>query len=224
MPQPTHHARDPGRSRTLTLLIASASSVVAALLVSKVWGPGTLVGAAATPIIVTLVGELLQRPAEKINVVRVTPSGRRVHERVEASEAPVGSRIAAQDEMAPASVHRTRGRRPLAVALATGLVAFVIGAIVLSSTELVFGGKLGSGGGTTTYFRGGGHPTGTTSAPKPATKKATPATTTTTTTTVPAPAAPPATTQTVAPTTPTTPTTPPPPAGTTGPPGGATGP
>lgn len=225
---PPEKAHGPGRSRTLTLLIASASSVVAALVVSKIWGPGTLIGAAATPIIVTLVGDLLHRPAEKITVVRVTPSGTRVRERVDPADAPVGS-VIAQDEMAATSVHRARNRRPLVIALVTGLVAFVIGALVLSTTELVFGGKLGSGGGSTTYFRGGAHATRTrTTTTPPAATGAAPTTTqtTTTTTTVPAPTPPPATATAAPPATTTPgPSAPvPPPVPGAAPASGATGP
>ncbi len=172
----------------LTLAIASASSVVAAILVSKLWGPGTIIGAAATPVIVTFVGELLKKPAEKITVVRVSPSGTQVHERT-APPPP------ASGDLGERSVHRSR-RRPLAIALATGLAAFAIGAVVLTSSELVFGdASVASGGKRTTVFGGG-----TQERPTPREEereKQTPSTesqTTTTTTTVPAPASPPETT------------------------------
>lgn len=216
--------------RFLTLGIASASSVVAAIVVSHIWGPGTLIGAAATPVIVTLVGDALRRPAEKISVVRITPSGTRVHERVDPADAPPGAVIAEPDEMGPTTVHRARrrGRRPLVLALVTGLVAFAVGAAVLTGTELVFGDKLGSGGGSTTYFRGAGQSSrtapsrGTSSSETTTSPRSTPTTTmtTTTTTTIPAPAAPP---------TDSTPTTPPaqtttPPADGAAPPTGATAP
>lgn len=126
-------------------MIASASSVVAAVVVSKVWGAGTLIGAAATPVIVTFVGELLKKPAEKITVVRVSESGTEVQERA----APPGA-----GELGERSVHRSR-RKPLLIALGTGLVAFVIGAAVLTSSELVFGdASVASGDKRTTVFGG----------------------------------------------------------------------
>ena len=53
-------------------MIASAASVAAAFVVSRVWGPGTVYGAAATPVIVALVSELLHRPAQAIETVRRT--------------------------------------------------------------------------------------------------------------------------------------------------------
>ncbi len=185
--QPSQPEQHSSRPRALTLAVASASSVVAALVVSKIWGPGTLIGAAATPVIVTLVGELLKKPAEKITVIRVSPTGTEVHERT--APPPLG-----QGGMAERSMHRS-GRRPLAIALATGLLAFVIGAIVLTSSELVFGdSSVGSGAKRTTVFGGG------TKRRPPRDKPSTPASPTTTTTET--------RTETTTAPTPTTPTTP----------------
>ncbi len=182
--QPSPQEQPPSHRSALTLAIASASSVVAAIVVSKIWGPGTLIGAAATPVIVTLVGEGLKKPAEKITVVRVSPSGTEVHER-NPPPPPVAGALAER------SVHRSR-RKPLLIALATGLAAFVIGAVVLTSSELVFGNaSLTSGDQRTTVFGG--------PARRAAPEKDTVTTTTTTsptattetqTETVPAPAAP----------------------------------
>jgi hypothetical protein len=189
----------------LTLAIASASSVVAAIVVSRIWGPGTIIGAAATPVIVTFVGELLKKPAEKITVVRVSPTGTQVHERAApTSERDVPLSPPPAPGMAAPSEHRSR-RRPLAIALATGLLAFVIGAVVLTSSELVLGNASVASGDRRTTLGGGGTKE---SARKEKEKKA-PATPTTSTptetkaTTVPAPS-----TTTSAPTTPTE-TTPP---------------
>ena len=77
--QPLAPETPSNRLSVLTLVIASVSSVIAAVVVSRVWGPGTLFGAAATPLIITLVGELLRKPAEVITVVR-TPAGTQVRE------------------------------------------------------------------------------------------------------------------------------------------------
>jgi hypothetical protein len=49
-----------------TLVIASAASAAAALLVSQLWIAGTWIAAAMTPVIVSLVSELLNRPTERI--------------------------------------------------------------------------------------------------------------------------------------------------------------
>src|SRR4051795_13784136 len=59
-----------------TLMIASLSSLAAALVVSKIWGGGTLIGAAMTPVIVAVVSEGLRRPATVITSVRDTRSSR----------------------------------------------------------------------------------------------------------------------------------------------------
>lgn len=180
--QPSPQEQPSSRPRVLTLVIASASSVVAAVVVSQVWGPGTLIGAAATPIIVTFVGELLKKPAEKITVVRVSESGTEVQERA----APPGA-----GELGEGSVHRSR-RKPLLIALGTGLVAFVIGAAVLTSSELVFGdASVASGDKRTTVF-GGGTPKRTPDAERAVPPTATGPTTSTETQTetVPAPVPP----------------------------------
>ena len=183
----------------VTLVIASASSVAAALVVSRVWGPGTLVGAAVTPLIITLVSEALRRPAEKITVIRVSPAGTEIRERDVPPPAP--------GEMAPRSVHRTR-RRPVAIALATGLVAFVIGAVLLTGGELLFGSSAaGGGGGRTTVF-GGPAETQSETAPRTGTTTTTPTGETTTETPAPEP--------TTVTTTQTAPAAPPPAGGPTG--------
>lgn len=49
-----------------TLLIASVASVAAAFVVSSLWAPGTLIGAAVTPVIVALVSELVRKPIEAV--------------------------------------------------------------------------------------------------------------------------------------------------------------
>jgi hypothetical protein len=54
------------RHTTRTLAVASVASATAALLTSQLWIAGTWIAAALTPVIVTLVSELLQRPTEKI--------------------------------------------------------------------------------------------------------------------------------------------------------------
>lgn len=212
MPSQSSEPEQPSsRPSVLTLAIASASSVVAAIVVSRIWGPGTVIGAAATPVIITLVGELLKKPAEKITVVRVSPTGTEVHERSVRGDGAASADRAAHGELSQRSVHRSR-RRPVAIALATGLLAFVIGAVVLTSSELVLGdSSVASGGKRTTVFGGG-------TRERPSTRETEPPATTTQTTTqtVPAPTAPAdpeagpgQTTSTETTTTPPTETTPP---------------
>jgi len=184
MPSETSPQEQPSsRPSALTLVVASASSVVAAVVVSRIWGPGTIIGAAATPVIITLVGELLKKPAEKITVIRVTQSGTAVRERT-APAPPAGG------ELSERSVHRSR-RRPIAVALATGLLAFVVGAVVLTSSELVFGdSSVATGAKRTTVFGGDTQERPPADRQAPGTGPTAPTETTTQTTTVPAPDAP----------------------------------
>ena len=196
------------RLSVLTLAIASVSSVIAAVVVSRVWGPGTLFGAAATPLIITLVGEMLRKPAEVITVVR-TPFGTQVREpgAPRLREIDTGA-LEAGDTVVAAPAAARRPRRPaLLVALGSGLVAFVIAIVLLTSGELILGGSsVGSEDKRTTVFGG---PARTT-----VERPAEPVITETTTTTVPAPAPPPTTEPA-----PKTTTEAPPPA-----PGAATGP
>lgn len=49
-----------------TLAIASASSAIAAIVTSRLWAAGTPIAAAMTPVLVTIVSEMLHRPTAKI--------------------------------------------------------------------------------------------------------------------------------------------------------------
>src|SRR5690349_21193908 len=68
--------RSSGDVRLSTLAIAAAASAVAAYVTSKVWAGGTLWSAAASPVIVALVKEGLNRPAGKLQTVRLERFGR----------------------------------------------------------------------------------------------------------------------------------------------------
>ena len=148
-----------------TLVIASCSSLVAAAVVSRVWGGGTLVGAAVTPVIVALVSEGMKKPATVINTVRETRTSTRRYDPV--AEGRRGLRegdlaLASRTRPAPErerSVHRAderegRSRRPLVLAVGTGLVAFAIAAVLLTSTDLVLGRSVTGSGHRTTLFSG----------------------------------------------------------------------
>jgi hypothetical protein len=148
------------------LAIASASSVIAAVVVSHVWGSGTLIAAAVTPVIVTLTSEALRRPQKVIKTVVETRStsrfdpvaeGRRGIEEGDAPAAAIPPGTRAGDR----TVHRVDKRvapvkRPvLAVALATGLIAFVIAGFLLTGSELVLGKSVGGKSSGTTLLGGG---------------------------------------------------------------------
>jgi hypothetical protein len=74
----------PGSGISLqTLIIASLASAAAAFAASRIWGKGTLISAAATPVVVALVSEFLRRPvqtvattAKKVPTVQTLPAVR----------------------------------------------------------------------------------------------------------------------------------------------------
>jgi hypothetical protein len=205
-----------------TLTIASLSSLAAALVVSKIWGGGTLIGAAMTPVIVAVVSEGLRRPATVITSVRETRATRfdpvaegRAGLRegdLERARSHVPAAAAAERR-----VHRTSGRsgglslrmpRPRVIAaVMTGLAAFAIAGVLLTSSELVLGKSVVSSSKRTTFVPVKRNASTT----KTTTTGTTPTTSTqrTTTTTAPAATTPPstATTPTVAPTVTAAPTT-----------------
>jgi len=156
-------------------MIASASSLVAAVVVSKLWGGGTLFGAALTPVIVAVVSEGLRKPATVVATVRQTRTptydpvaeGRRGMAEGDLSRA----RPARPGEAPERRVHRAgpavpaaaaaagraaaapgRSRRRLLLAVATGLVAFVVAGVVLTGSELVLGNSVVSSSKRTTYI------------------------------------------------------------------------
>jgi hypothetical protein len=158
--------RSGSRISPATLVIASAASLVAAYTVSRFWGAGTLVGAAVTPIIVTLVSEALHRPAKAIGTVRETRGARRFDPLAEGrsglreGDLEMARPSAAQAPDDGRSLHRVgsaRARRRFALAVTAGLVAFGIAMVVLTGSELVLGDSaISSGDRRTTVFGGQG--------------------------------------------------------------------
>ena len=62
--------RTQGGLSASTLLIAASASAAAAFVVPLFWQPGTILAAAMTPIIVTVVSEALKHPAQRVSTVR----------------------------------------------------------------------------------------------------------------------------------------------------------
>jgi hypothetical protein len=194
-----------------TLMIASLSSLAAALVVSKLWGGGTLFGAAMTPVIVALVSEGLRRPATIVTSVRKTRSSR--YDPVAEGRAGLreGDLDRARSTMPAAAaaerrVHRVSGgggsglslrlpRPRVIAAVVTGLVAFVLVGVLLTGSELVLGKSVVASSKRTTFVPV--HRSTSTGTTK--TTDTTPtATTTTPTTSTPTSSAPPATSTTPA--------------------------
>jgi hypothetical protein len=210
-----------------TLLISSLSAAAAAIVVPMFWQRGSVFATAVTPVIVALVSEGLNRPAKVIKtaaprVTRRTATGAAVRTRTPSG---VGARGDGPEQLPPRrddpfglyEDERPRGgRRPLKIALVTGLLAFLVGAGVVTASELaVFGHSVGQSNRSTGLF--GGHtkkksatPTPTPTPSATATGTATPsATATATATATPTASATPTATaspQTVAPTTTAAPT------------------
>lgn len=166
-----------------TLVIASAGSVAAAVFTHMIWKAGAIVGAAITPIIVALVTETLKKPTQVVTAVvpPVTRSRRRGAgaaadvtdvPRAGVGGAPMGPPPTSADAALPGDparaaedrfgiwqadrrpwYERLKGR-PMKIALATGALAFLIGAFALTGAELVFGGSVGGGGDRVTILPG----------------------------------------------------------------------
>jgi hypothetical protein len=196
--------KDGGGLSLQTLVIASAASLTAAMVSSRLFPPGTIYASALTPVIVAGVSEALNRPASRATELArqrrelTTSARRRQAERVLGGEAQAlrgapefAQGVAADEELGTngdgararhvlppdVRIHRSRRRWERIhpkVVVATGLAAFAIAVAVLTLPELVFGGAVATTD-RTTFFGGG------TSAPA---KKA-PAKTQTQTTTQP---------------------------------------
>ena len=151
-----------------TLLIASASAAAAAVVVPLFWQRGSIVAAAITPVIVTLVSESLRAPVTKVQEVGVwrrTPEGTAVRQpegRDFQPADPEEERIEVDPQHPddPFGLYEDeRGgggfftRRKVIIALVTGLIAFSIAAVVVTAGELTFGDSTTSGI-KTTFFGG----------------------------------------------------------------------
>jgi len=195
-----------------TLVITAVASAAAAYVSSKVWAPGTLASAAITPVIVALVKEGLAKPADVVTravpvrgVVRSAPRADEPLDPIEAFD-PEDERVAQSGEIHGSS--RALPRHAWKVAVITGLLGFVVAAVIITVPDLVAGKSVFGGGRDTTLFdshRKSSSPAKTT---ETQTETAPPVQTTTVppveTTTVP-----PAETTTVPPTTTTAPAVPP---------------
>jgi hypothetical protein len=175
-----------------TLVISSLAAVAAAIVVPTFWERGSLVATAITPIIVAVVSELLNRPAKVITssvpkVTRRSATGAALR-----SQQPtgVGARGNGPEQLPPRredpfglyEPERPARRFPLRLAVITGLLAAVIGAGVVTASELaVFGHQIGNShrstgllGGTTKKSTATPTPTATPTATKTATETPTP--------------------------------------------------
>jgi hypothetical protein len=150
-----------------TLVVTALASAVAAYVTSKIWAEGTLAAAAFTPVLVAVLKEAFAKPVEVVTravpvrgVVR-SSGGPEDHELPAAgslSRDPDGvdtpeaieARIAQLGE-APGSSRPGR-RRAWQVAVVTGLLGFLVAAVIITVPELIAGGSVSGGGRDTTLF------------------------------------------------------------------------
>ncbi len=177
-----------------TLIVASVASAVTSYTVSKLWGPGTLLSAAATPILVALISELVRRPvvgvsstAQKVAVapLRHLPVTRSQNAGAPSAAVPEPDRPphpprpgdadvqATEAQWAPAGpppvVEQTRAGPRWRLVLVTGMLACLIVIGVFTALDLVAGRSITGNGAATTYFSGTpAHPKTTTTPAAPA--------------------------------------------------------
>ena len=160
-----------------TLIIASVASFLAAVITSQFTKSGTPIAAAVTPVVVTLISELLHKPTEVV-ARRITGEGAALSAPpppptealpdeapevpASAAEPPVPpsskeSRADEPDPTGPVNVYRRQApKRKIAIGVvaAISLIAFAIAAVAFTGTELATGGDLGGRDRKTTFFGG----------------------------------------------------------------------
>ena len=177
----TSEREEERRHKIGTLLVASAASATAAAVTSQLWIAGTWIAAAITPVLVTLISELLNRPTEKI-VSRALPADRPAPAEPPplpeaggaapspparpgappAREAPPPREIppAAPGVEPPVRIYRQpspgapRRKIALRAVFATAGLAFVIAVVTLTVGELIAGDSIGKGDRRTTFVGG----------------------------------------------------------------------
>lgn len=197
-----------------TLFAAGVAAVVAAYVVSKIWAPGTVWATAFTPILVSLVKEALERPAQKVSAVATRAVAAPRPRDLSGPPPPVV--VDHEDELTERKVYDTASRnlpRRWKLAVVTGLIAFVSVVALYTVPELVAGNSVTSGSSHTTFFGGRSSKSPSSTTKTDTTKTQT--TTVTKTTTTPAQTTPTTTTTTPAQTAPAPTTATPPPAATT---------
>ena len=171
---------DTNRLDVRTLVIASFSAAVAAVVVSRIWASGTPIAAAATPVVVTILKEMLDRPtakiAEKVTVQsRALPDteirepaashvGRDVqHEEGPTRHLPPTEPMHPEADGDPADIRVYRRQpsggafsrvKPKVVAL-TAALAFLIAGVVLTAGQVAIGNPFGDDGNGAIILGGG---------------------------------------------------------------------
>ena len=153
------------RQKIRTVGIATIASATAAVVTSQFWIAGTWMAAALTPVLVTLVSELLHKPTEVVARRFTTERDSVLPEAGGAGRPPREPDDVLPDRArteAPVNVYRSGAPRPrrvrrkvaMGAIAATAAIAFGITAVVLTGTELITGGSIGKGDGKTTLLGG----------------------------------------------------------------------
>jgi hypothetical protein len=168
-----------------TLLISSLSAVIAAVVVPTFWEKGSLIATAITPIVVALVSEALNRPAKAITAAAPKVARRSATGAALRSPQPTGvgargegpERVAhgappwsgdPDDPFGLRAEKAPRRRLPVRLGIVTGLIAAVVGAGVVTASELaVFGHSISHSGRQTSLFGGSTKPAKATPTPTP---------------------------------------------------------
>lgn len=141
-----------------TLIITAVASATAAYVTSEIWAPGTLASAAITPVIVALVKEALFKPADVVTravpvrgVVRSAPPAGQPDDPVASFEVDE-QRVAQHGEIPGSS--SPFPRHAWKVAVVTGLLGFLVAAVIITVPEFVAGSSATDGDRQTTFFGG----------------------------------------------------------------------
>jgi hypothetical protein len=153
-----------------TLVISSMAAATAAIVVPTFWERGSVLATAITPIIVAIVSEALKKPADVITSATPKVSRRSATGAAVRSEQPAGTGARGQGpEQVPPTrwgteddpfglrqpERRPRRQFPWRIAIVTGLIAAVIGAGVVTASELaIFGNQVGDSQRRTGLFGG----------------------------------------------------------------------
>jgi hypothetical protein len=179
-PSRTAEREEERRHNIRTLAAASTGSAAAALLTSQLWIAGTWIAAAMTPVVVALVSELMNRPAERIKRTFTTdrpalpeaggaaPPARRGADPLP-TRAPAEPGSGPGPAEPPVRVYRAGEAEPLTTrpgaarrrkiafgaVFGTAALAFVIAVSVITVPELLAGGSVGKRDGGSTFFGSG---------------------------------------------------------------------
>jgi hypothetical protein len=165
-PEPQQEKKQSGLSLQ-TLVISSLAAATAAIVVPTFWQRGSVIATAFTPIVVALVSEALRRPADKITAVTPRVTRRSATGAAVREEQPTGTGARGQgpeqvsrwgtedDPFGLRQPEKPRRRFPWRITVITGLIAAVIGAGVVTASELaLFGNQIGDSNRQTGLFGG----------------------------------------------------------------------